>query len=178
MGFSDGATSARSRATPGAGGTTSAARVGAERVWSAEILGAGATTFVFNAGAKSTWSRETVGAGGITDPGEAALREKSVARLGTGAITLEARSGAVRAERRPSVGGGPASGRTAIKFATAFGEDGSLSLGASRTLSVREPPRAILMVWVRWCASVPPAVPAAPAWAPPKSSVGGSSSPE
>jgi hypothetical protein len=97
----------------------------------------------------STRSRETLGAGGITDPRETAVRARSLVRLGTGAITLEGRFGTAREERIPSVGGGPASGRIASKFATAAAEGASLSRGASRTLSTIDPPRATLMVCVR-----------------------------
>ncbi len=177
---SEGATNiiVRSRAASGAGGITLVASAGVERVRSFEIVGAGATTLAFRAGAISMRSRETLGAGGITDPSETAARETSLVRLGTGAITLDGRLGKAREARMPSVGGGPASGRIASKLATATGDAGSLSRGASRTFSTIEPPRATLMVCVRWCASRPPACPSAPACVPPKSSVRGSSSPE
>src|ERR1700722_12275619 len=148
---SEGATNiiARSRAASGAGGITVVVSAGVERVRTPETVGAGATTLVFSAGAMSTRSRETLGAGGITDPRETAVREKSLVRLGTGAITLDGRLGTAREERIPSVGGGPASGRIASKFATAAAEGASLSRGAPRTLSTIDPPRATLMVCVR-----------------------------
>ena len=140
---------ARSRAASGAGGITLVLSAGVDRVRSLETVGAGATTLVLSAGAMSTRSRETLGAGGITDPSETAVRERSLVRLGTGAITLDGRLGTAREDRIPSVGGGPASGRIASKFATAADEGASFSRGASRTFSTIEPPRATLMVCVR-----------------------------
>ena len=52
-------------------------------------------------------------------------------------------------ERNPSAGGGPGSGLIANRFATASREAGSFTLGASTMRGSKEPPRAILMVWVR-----------------------------
>jgi hypothetical protein len=144
-----GATSVRSREASGAGGITLVVSAAVERVRSLETVGAGATTLVFSAGAMSTRSREALGAGWITDPSETAVCGRSLVRLGTGAITLDGRLGALREDRMPSVGGGPASGRIASKFATAAAEGASLSRGASRTFSTIEPPRATLIVWVR-----------------------------
>jgi hypothetical protein len=148
---SEGATNIipRSREASGAGAITLVARAGVERVRSLERAGAGATTLVFKVGAMSTRSRETLGAGGMTDPGARAVRERSLVTLGTGAITLDGRFGTAREDRMPSVGGGPASGRIASRFATAPAEGASLSRGASRTFSTMEPPRATLMVCVR-----------------------------
>jgi len=60
-------------------------------------------------------------------------------------------------------GGGPAFGLMASRFATASREDGSFRFGASTIFGTRDPPRAILMVCVRWCASSPPARPVVPA---------------
>src|SRR5579863_5283943 len=118
----EGATRARSRATSGAGGITLAVIAGRERVRSLETVGAGATTPEFSTGAMSTRSRETLGAGGITPPSDMTLRDTSLLRAGTGAITLDGSFGTARSERRPSAGGGPASGRIASKFATAPGD--------------------------------------------------------
>ena len=61
----------------------------------------------------------------------------------------EKRLGVLRVERTPSTGGGPGFGLTASRLATASLDCGSRRLGASTTFGVSEPPRAILMVWVR-----------------------------
>src|SRR5579863_3698742 len=146
--FREGVIKARSRETSGDGGITLVDIVGRVRVRSLEILGAGGTTLEFSAGAIRIRSRETLGAGGITAPNETAARDRSVVRLGAGATTLDGRFGWVREERNPSVGGGPASGRIASRFATGPADGASLIFGASSTFSTSEPPRATLMVCV------------------------------
>ncbi len=153
--------------------------LGAKSVCSDGALGAGATMAAFRAGAERDRSAETFGAGGTTELRVRPLRDWSRAMLaGAGAITLAGRLGAVREECRPSAGGGPGTDLKARRLATAPGEEGSLRSGASTTFGASDTPRATLMVWVRWWASWPPARPEAPDWAPPKSSVRGSSSAE
>jgi len=58
--------------------------------------------------------------------------------------------GVLRADFKPSDGGGPAFGLTAIRLATDSFDMGILRLGASTTLATSEDPRAIRMVCVRW----------------------------
>src|SRR5579862_2569621 len=128
------------------------------------MVGAGATIVSVIAGALRELLEETVGAGWTTEVLRArAARDWSRTMLeGAGAITFDVRLGEVREECKPSDGGGPGMDLTARRLATGFGEEGSLTLGASTTFGTSEVPRATWMVWVRWWASWPPAWPEAP----------------
>jgi hypothetical protein len=153
LAFIAGAERERSRERFGAGATTEGTSCGATRVRSRDTLGAGAMTGArteeFKSGAVCGRSRETFGAGGITDSTERPLRVKSRVTSGAGATTFAGKFGTLRDERMPCDGGGPGFGLIASRLATASRDAGSFRFGASTTLATSDPPRAILMVWVR-----------------------------
>src|SRR5215472_3107132 len=97
---------------------------------------------------------------------------------GGGAIAFFNSSGVVCVDFTPSVGGGPGLLLKASRFATGSFEMGSFKSGASTTFSTDWLPRATRIVWVRWKASLPPALPLRPDCAPPASKTFGNSSGE
>jgi len=141
-------------------------------------LGLGGITAALIEGDARNLSRRTSGLGGTTASRTGAVSILSRCTSGLGATAISDRSGARKLDLNPSAGGGPGIGLYASRLATAALDCGNFRLGASTTFSCSRSPRATRITWVRWNASFPPACPARPALAPPRSSVCGNSSPE
>lgn len=116
-----------SRFTSGAGVIGDGFIVGVLRVFACEISGAGGTMFVVR-----LWARLPACTSGVG-----------------GTALISGRSGANSFEPSPSAGGGPGFGLKASRFATALSLRGSLSFGASTTVSARRSPRTTRIVCVR-----------------------------
>src|ERR1700686_3198270 len=168
-----------------AGATTSTVCVSgsADRILSRAtlgVVGVGGMMALFSAGAARPLLRETSGAGAMTfvsSPWAERLVDAFNSGEG-GAMLIAGRVGAVREDRKPSAGGGPGFALKASRLATAESEWGRLTLGASTTFSAGLLPRTTRLAWVRGGGCGPPARPALPACAPPRSLVCGNSSPE
>lgn len=135
---------------------TAGATGAAVRILLCDTFGGGGTIVgvEFKVGEVRLLERETSGAGGMTPAVKVFdLRLPVSFSSGEGAITFIAIAGgvgAVRVERKPSDGGGPALGLNASRLATEASECGKFTLGASTTFSLGLSPRATRMVCVRW----------------------------